>query len=54
MFNFDIFKDFLILKEFGKFTKLDKFGRYIWQISLICQVSWSFKKLLFYLTNTKI
>ena len=36
MFNFDIFKGFLILTDLGKF------GR---KISLICQLSLIFKKL---------
>ena len=50
MFNFDIFKGFLILIELGKlgkFAKLEKFGRKIRQIChffLNCQLSLSFKK----------
>ena len=41
MFNFHTFKGFLIFTELDK---LGKFGRKFRQISLICQLSLSFKK----------
>ena len=44
MFNFDTFKEFLLLTKFGKLAKLGKFGRKIRQICLIWQLSLSFKK----------
>ena len=44
MFNFHIFKGFLIWTELGKFAKLGKLGRKIGQIWLIYQLSLSFKK----------
>ena len=45
--NFAIFKEFLIITEFGKLGKLAyfaKFGSKIRQISLLCQFSLNFAK----------
>ena len=42
--NFDIFKGFLILTEFGKLGKFAKFGSKIRIICLICQLRLSFAK----------